>query len=109
MTHARLGKFYLVMSALFTAAASMSNPDYYLAMVLSFLFATAAYFLLASPINKRLLLISYSAVCIYSFVIGRIFFANHELTTNGIMAMLLTFPVIAFVLKQVYSAEPRAA
>jgi hypothetical protein len=100
---------WLVLSGLGGLAGFLSNPDYYVWVLIALVFVGIAYRDLRLKSNKQLLLISSGGIAIYSFSIGRLFFANHQLSDVGILCVLLVFPVMGFVVWRLYKSEVTAA
>ena len=88
-------------------AGFLSNPDYYMFALAAFVFLLVGYDLLAMPRNKKLLLISYAATAVYSFVVGRFFFDGHWLDSVGLGLMCLTIPILSAVTLVIFFRESK--
>jgi hypothetical protein len=70
------------------AAVFLSNPDTYLFALISVPVFLVTYFSLRQRSNRLLLLGSYGCLSLYSFLVGRYCFADHQLTSFGLFAFL---------------------
>lgn len=95
------------MHALGNVAAFMSNPDNYLWASFS-IFSLAACCFLVNRQTAKLVALSYLAIGLYSFIVGLSFFSNGQLSGAGVLAIVLVFPAVFYVVYRVYSSKPRA-
>jgi hypothetical protein len=94
------------MHALGNVAAFMSNPDYYLWASFSIIsLAICSY--LVNRQTAKLIVLSYLAIGLYSFLVGLVFFNHGQLSGAGVAAMILAFPAMFYVVYRVYSSKPR--
>ena len=100
---------WVASGALFGVLASLSNPDYYLGATVSLVFLVVAYRSFTVPNNKRILVISYIVLAIYSFAVGRTMFGGHQLTDVGVFAMFLTMAPVVYLAWRFYKTESAAA
>lgn len=97
----------LAMHALGNVAAFMSNPDYYLWASFSAVSLTICCFLVSRQ-TAKLLVLSYLAIGLYSFVVGLTFYNHGQLSDAGVAAIVLVLPAVFYVVYRVYSSGPRA-
>jgi hypothetical protein len=97
----------LAMHALGNVAAFMSNPDYYLWAIFSVLSLAVCCFLVNRQVAK-LVVLSYLAIGLYSFIVGIAFFDHGQLSGVGVFALVLVFPPAFYVVYRVYSSKPSA-
>lgn len=90
------------------AAGFLSNPDYYPFALASLVALLISYDLLVEPRNKRLLLISYVATAVYSFMVGRFFFDGHQLDGVGLGLMVLALPILLVVTLLIFFRESKS-
>jgi hypothetical protein len=81
--------FQLSLTALGGIVGLASNPDYYAYALISVAICAAAWSILRSPANRKLLLSAFVTLGFLSFIIGRIYFRDHHLDENGIFLLIL--------------------
>ncbi len=91
------------------AGAFLSNPNSYLYALITIPVAFLAYDTLKNRKSKSLHLSCYVAVSIYSFIVGRIFFDNNQLTNIGLFAMLVPLCASLCLYGIVYAYEKETA
>jgi hypothetical protein len=100
---------WLTSAALLGVLGLASNPDYYLLATVTLLFVAIAYANLRVLDNKRLLLISYLALAVYGFVVGRTLFHGGRLSSGGVFAIVVIMPVVGYLIWRLYKTEAAAA
>ena len=91
------------------AGAFLSDPNSYLYALISIPVALSAYGTLKNKKSKLLHLSCFVAVSLYSFIVGRIFHENNQLTNFGLLAMLVPLCAALYLFGMLYVYEKERA
>lgn len=97
---------HVLLAALGGVVAFASNPDYYIWLLLPAAFFAVAYKVVSSG-NRKVLTISFVVIGLYSFAIGRMFYGGDALTDDGLVLLIATLPIAAFVIIRICVVEAR--
>ena len=101
-----LAPTYLAITALGGVAGFASNPDYYAWTLISMATGGLAWLLFQKPFSRKLLVGTFTAIGVVSFIIGRLYFREHRLDENGIFALMVFAVLPAMIVSfSLYSIE----